>query len=208
MLLTSIITDGRLSVPATCGLAGAVSGAPESKTIIAAERDLITHIVVGRPGPVVPILKLLWSWAPNCFGGGGGQAEVTEKLGLLLRVSLRASGTLSQRHRVFLVPQKPRLPLTHDESCFSMLPLSQCSFHCRGCLAQDKCSVKIRSLLPPPSLPSSTAAALAQHPHPSTCLVSTQLSQRPRLGLGHHLLHPCITPCPPSLPSNLCILPS
>lgn len=71
MLLTSIITDGRLSVPATGGLAGAVSGAPESKTIIAAERDLITHIVVGRPGPVVPILKLLWSWAPNCFGGGG-----------------------------------------------------------------------------------------------------------------------------------------
>lgn len=87
MFLTSIVTDGRLSIPPTICLAGAVGGAPESIAIIAVERDLITQIVVGGPGPVFPILKLLWSWAANCFVGGG-QVEITEKEGLLLRVSL------------------------------------------------------------------------------------------------------------------------
>lgn len=68
MLLTSIVTDGRLSIPPTSCLAGAIGGAPESVATIAVERDLITQIVVGGPGPVFSILKLLWSWTTNCFG--------------------------------------------------------------------------------------------------------------------------------------------
>lgn len=77
MLLTSIVTDGRLPIPPTSHLAGAIGRAPESVTIIAVERDLITQIVVGGPGPVFPILKVLWSWAMDCFGGEG-QVQITE----------------------------------------------------------------------------------------------------------------------------------
>lgn len=67
MHLTSIVTDGCLPIPPTVFLAGAIGRAPESVTIVAVERKLVTHIVVGGSGPVVPVLKLLWSWATNCF---------------------------------------------------------------------------------------------------------------------------------------------
>lgn len=115
MLLTSIIADGCLPIPPTIFLAGAIGRAAESVTIIAAKGDLVTQIVVGGPGPVLPILKILWSWAANCFGGGG-KVEVTEREGLPFRVSLLVSGTLSLRNSVFSVPQKQCLPSTPGES--------------------------------------------------------------------------------------------
>lgn len=42
MLLTSIIADGRLPIPPTSHLAGAIGRAPESVTVIAVEGDLVT----------------------------------------------------------------------------------------------------------------------------------------------------------------------
>lgn len=94
-LLTSIITNGRLPIPATILLTGTIGRAPESITVITVESDLITQIVVGSPGPVLPILKILWSWAANCFGVGG-QIQITEREGLPFRVSLLVLETLSQ----------------------------------------------------------------------------------------------------------------
>ena len=111
MLLTSIITDGRFPVPPTSHLAGAIDRAPEIVTIITAERDLVTQIVVGGPGPVFPVLKVLWSGTANCFGGGE-QVEVTETEGLPFRISLLVSGTLSLRNSAFSVLQDQLLPLT------------------------------------------------------------------------------------------------
>lgn len=74
-VLTSIITDGRFPIPPTIPLAGAIGRAPKSVAIIAAERDLIAQIVVGSPGPVLPILKILWSGTANCFGGKGVETK-------------------------------------------------------------------------------------------------------------------------------------
>jgi hypothetical protein len=68
MLRTSIIADSRLPIPPAVCLTGTIGRAPQSVTVVAVERDLIAHIVVGRPGPVLPIFKVLWSWAANCFG--------------------------------------------------------------------------------------------------------------------------------------------
>ena len=93
--LTSIVTDGRLPVPPTRHLAAAVGGAPESIAVVAVEGDLVTHVVVGGPGPVLPVLKGLWSWAMNRFEGER-QAEFTEREGLPFRVSLLVSRSLSQ----------------------------------------------------------------------------------------------------------------
>lgn len=105
MPLTSIVTDGCLPIPPTGHLAAAVGRAPENVTIIAVERDLVTHVVVGSPGPVVPILKVLWSWAMNCFEGER-QAEFTEKEGLPFRVSLLVLKSLSLSESTFLVAQE------------------------------------------------------------------------------------------------------
>lgn len=103
--LTSIVTDGRLPVPPTRHLAAAVGGAPESIAVVAVEGDLVTHVVVGGPGPVLPVLKGLWSWAMNRFEGER-QAEFTEREGLPFRVSLLVSRSLSQSKSTFLVPQE------------------------------------------------------------------------------------------------------
>lgn len=111
MLLTSIVADGRLPIPSTSHLAGAIGRAPEIVTIIAVERDLIAQIVVGGPGPVLAILKVLWSWAANCFGGEG-QVQVTEREVPDFRVSLLVSGSLSLRNSAFLVPQQQCLPFS------------------------------------------------------------------------------------------------
>ena len=74
-ILTSIVTDGRFPIPPTIPLAGAIGRAPKTVAIIAAERDLIAQIVVGSPGPVLPILKILWSGTANCFGGKGVETK-------------------------------------------------------------------------------------------------------------------------------------
>lgn len=111
VLLTSIVTDGRFPVPPTRRLAGAIGRAPEIVTIIAVERDLITQIVVGGPGPVLPVLKVLRSGTANCFGGGE-QVDVTEMEGLPFKISLLVSGTLSLRNSAFSVLQDQLLPLT------------------------------------------------------------------------------------------------
>lgn len=78
MLLTSVVTDRCLPTPPAVHLAGAIGRAPESVTVIAVERDLITHIVVGRPGPVFPVLEVLWSWTADCFEKRG-EVEVIKR---------------------------------------------------------------------------------------------------------------------------------
>lgn len=62
----SVVTDCGFPIPPAIHLAGAISRAPESITIIALKGNLVTQVVVGCPGPVLPIFKSLWSWTTYC----------------------------------------------------------------------------------------------------------------------------------------------